>query len=94
MTDHLDRARNELRKAAESAERAEQEQFHSIDEGLMELVEGDKTQDAPVQSDRLAELEEKLDGLREKTDGETQRHVANAAAAIDEVRKERTDEGE
>ena len=59
----------------------------------MELVEGDKTQDGPVHDDRLAELKEKLDGIRGETSGETERHVVNAAAALDEELDRRTTDG-
>ena len=50
----------------------------------MEMTEGDKTQDAPIHRDRLAELKEKLDGIRGETSGETERHVTNASAALAE----------
>lgn len=42
--------------------------LYSIDEGLMELAEGDKTSAAEADSDRVAELEEKLASLSAETD--------------------------
>lgn len=90
MTDAFDRARSELQRAADAAGRAEQEQLRSIDESLMEFTEGDKTQDTAIHADRIAELEEKLDGLRGETDDEVERHIANAATELREIRERRT----
>ena len=90
MIDAFDRARSELQRAADAAGRAEQEQLRSIDESLMEFTEGDKTQDSAIHTDRIAELEEKLDGLREETDNEVKRHITNAAAELREIRERRT----
>ena len=94
MTDPLERAREDIQLAADRADRAENEQLKSIDEGLMELTESDKTQDTSIHLDRLAELEKKLGGLQEETDGEVERHVASAKAALDEARLNRANEEE
>lgn len=91
MADELERTRDELQAAAESADRDVMEQLESIDEGLQEIVGGDKTQDEPAHADRLAELEEKLDGLRGETDGDTERRVTNAASLIGAYRENRVE---
>lgn len=62
-------------------------QLSSLDEGVAELGGGDKTADAHVHADRLAELEAKLDDLESETDGETRRHIQNAAAALRDLRE-------
>lgn len=92
MTDDLERAREELQTAAGSADRAIREQIESVDEGLMEIVGGDKTKDRPPHADRLAELEETLGGLREEADGETERRVTKAASLIESYRESRGEE--
>lgn len=63
------------------------EQLSSLDEGVMELGGGDKTADAHVHVDRVAELEAKLDDLESETDGETRRHIGNAVAALRDLRE-------
>ena len=89
MTDELQTARREIQAAADSAEGTVNEQLASIDEGVMELGGGDKTEDAHVHADRLAELETKLRDLEAKTDGETERHIGNATAALRDARERR-----
>ncbi|WP_254546559.1 DUF7553 family protein [Halomarina pelagica] len=93
MSDRPTRIREELQRASDAADedREIREQLRSIDEGLMELVDGDKTTDEPPHPDRLAELEEKLAGLSERADGETSRHVRTAATLLDEYREERAE---
>lgn len=86
--DELVHARSELQTAAEQAESSVKEQLESVDEGLMEMIEGDKTQDAPVHGDRLAELVDKLDELERKTDHEAaRRHIADATESVESARR-------
>lgn len=80
MATQLDRARREIERAAADAEGTVREQLQSIDEGLEEIAGGDETRDAHPHDDRLAELEQKLDGLADETDGEVR-------AAIDAARR-------
>lgn len=94
MQEPLVHARSELQTAAKKSESSVQEQLQSIDEGLMEMIEGDKTQDAPIHEDRLAELAAKLDDLKTNADNEeATRHIEDAAESIETARGRRdTDE--
>ncbi|MFC7157363.1 hypothetical protein ACFQPA_18195 [Halomarina halobia] len=95
MADRPTRIREELQRASDTAneDRDVREQLRSLDEGLMELVGGDKTEDEPPHEDRLAELEEKLAGLRDRSEGETSGHIRNAERLLGEYRERReTDE--
>lgn len=75
----LDRAHESLRAAEESASNQVREQLLSIEEGLDELVGGDKTEDgAGPHPDRIEEIEEKLTGLESETDGATQDRIEDA----------------
>lgn len=75
----LDRARESLRAAEESASNQVREQLLSIEEGLDELVGGDKTEDgAGPHPDRIEEIEEKLTGLESETEGATQDRIEDA----------------
>ena len=89
MPDQLERVRAELDEAAETADRDVREQITSIDQGLMELLGGDNTQRTTPHEDRLRELIEKLDGLRDEADRETSAHVAEARELLDAYRKRR-----
>ena len=78
-TTRIDRARESLRTAEESASNQVREQLRSIEEGLDELVGGDKTEDgAGPHPDRIEEIEEKLTGLESETDGATQDRIEDA----------------
>lgn len=87
MTDRAERARAELDRASETAPDDVQEQLHSLDEGLAELVGGDATQETPPHDDRLRELLKKLDGLGDQVDGETRSRVEAARELIDDYRQ-------
>lgn len=78
--DDLERAREELRYASETAGRTIQRQVDSLIEGVFEEDEGSATQDEPApHPDRIAEMAEKLDGLEAETEEETTaNHIANA----------------
>lgn len=94
MTDHLRRAREEIQAAADAADGEMQEQLRSIDEGLMELTEGDKVEDDdPPRLDHLAELEEKLDGVADEkaTEPDVRDGVERARDSIRAYRDERTE---
>lgn len=80
--DQAMRALQELDRAADRADSHVREQVLSVEEGLREIVGGDKTSDAAPHADRLEELEEKLAGLARETDGEVNRHVTTAEALI------------
>lgn len=68
MTTDVAAAREELQRASDAADGEIQRHLNSIDEGLMELAEGDKMTDAEADPDRVAELEEKLAGLSAEID--------------------------
>lgn len=89
VPDQLERVRAALDDATETADRDVREQLASIDEGLMELLGGDKTQRTTPHEDRLRELIEKLDGLRDEADGETSAHVGEARELLDDYRERR-----
>lgn len=80
MATQLARARTEIERAADEAEGTVHEQLQSIDEDLEEIAGGDGTRDEHPPDDRLAELQQKLDGLSDETEGE-------ARAAIDAARR-------
>lgn len=92
MVTPLIRARTDLERASDTADHTLREQLRSIDEGLEEIVGGDKTRDEPPHGDRLVELERKLEGLAEETDGETREAIETARRRIDAYRRRETTE--
>lgn len=94
MIDQLSVARQSIQRASETTDNAAvREQLDSLDEGLMELTEEDKTQDSDPASevDRLASIEEKLVGLLDETSGATETQIEEARDAIDIFRQEHTE---
>lgn len=89
MSDQLARAREAVGRASDTADDTVREQLRSLDEGLMELTGGDKTQesDTTTEGDRLEEIEAKLAGLMDETDGDTRAHIEDARDYIDEYRR-------
>ena len=75
----LSAARTELQAASDDAKAHVREQLHSVDEGLAELVEGEKTDDAEPHLDRLRELEQKLLGLEDEIENDVVRERVDAA---------------
>jgi hypothetical protein len=89
----LSEARTALQRASDRVERQDHEQLLSVDEGLAELVEGEKTSDAGPHLDNLRELEQKLSGLEDEIDDDVASdHVATARERIAEHRDERARE--
>lgn len=82
----LTRIREELERAIETADSGVREQLQSIEEGFDEIVDGDKTVDTSPHLDRLTELENKLSGLDDETEGETHRHITNAESLLYDYR--------
>lgn len=77
-------AREELQRASEAADGEVQRHLNSLDEGLMELTESDKTAETEADPERVAELEEKLAGLAAETDDEEiVSHIENALDCLD-----------
>lgn len=91
MVDQLARARESIRRAADrSDEETVREQLRSIDLGLMEETESASTEgDRPV-GDQLEQVEKKLAGLAERTDGAVNEDVREARDAIDAYRRAHT----
>lgn len=88
----LERAREELRRASDAADRPIQEQLDSIQEGIFEELDGGRTQDEPEPKvDRIAELLEKLEGLSEEASGETTRRIDRARDHCLAYQRQRTD---
>ena len=84
MAIHVNAAREELHRASDAADGEIQRHINSIDEGLMELAEGDKMTDAEADPDRVAELEEKLAGLSAETDDQAiVSYIENALDHLD-----------
>lgn len=69
--DHLERAREQLSRASDSAGGVVQKQVNSVREGVLEEGEGDKTEEGPVKVDRIVEMIAKLEGLEEEAEKET-----------------------
>ncbi|WP_263017897.1 DUF7553 family protein [Natronobiforma cellulositropha] len=89
MSDHLERAHEELTRARDHAGSVVRKQLASVEEGLTEEVAGGRTQrEFDPKDDRLAELESKLDGLVDEADEPTREHVARARAYVHEFRTE------
>lgn len=94
MIDQLTVARQSIQQASETTDESNvREQLNSLDEGLMELTEEEKTQDSDpaIETDRLEQMEEKLAGLLDTTDGATTTQIEEARDAIDIFRQEHTD---
>lgn len=83
MTDRVEEARTELERARETAAAHVREQLDSIDEGLGELLGGEKTKEERPHGDRLRELAAKLEGLGRETEGETRAHIEEARTLVD-----------
>ena len=77
MTDHLERAREEIHRASDRAESEIQENLRSIDEGLQELTEEGGTEAANA-AERFEHVEEKLRALIDRTEDETKTAVQDA----------------
>ncbi len=84
MNENATEARKELQRASEAADGEIQRHLNSLDEGLMELTESDKTAETEADPERMAELEEKLAGLAAETDDEEiVSHIENALDHLD-----------
>jgi hypothetical protein len=84
MAIDVDAAREELQRANDAADGEVQRHINSIDEGLMELAEGNKITEAEADPDRMAELEEKLAGLSAEADDQAiVTHIENALDHLD-----------
>lgn len=87
--DDLAAARTEIQNAARHAEGDARTNLLSVDEGLMELTEGDKVEaEHEHRSDRFAELERKLDGLITELDGAAKTHTQTATDHLGSYRRE------
>lgn len=78
--DHLERARANLRRASDHAGGVAQTQLDSLQEGIHEEDERDATREGPDSTvDRIAEVADKLDGLKDEVeDAETRAYVEDA----------------
>lgn len=94
--EHLARAREDLRTASNHASGEVQRQLDSIQEGLFEEDEGDKTQDDPgPKVDRITEVVEKLERLEGQVENEpTRDHVGDALEHLREYLKDHPHGGE
>lgn len=79
MSELLRQARTEIDQASEHADSTVREQLRSIDEGLLELIEGDKiASDVPPETAELRELESKLADLEDQTNEQTRQYIETA----------------
>lgn len=78
--EHLDRARENVRKASERAAGPVHTQLNSIDEGVFEEEADASTSGATgPKIDRIAEVTEKIEGLEaEVADDETREYLVDA----------------
>lgn len=85
MTADIAKAREELDRANDVANGERRRQVNSIQEGLMELTEGDKMEgEGGPRPDRLEELEAKLDGLSAEVENrELASYLENALDHLD-----------
>lgn len=92
MPNHLRRAREKIRQASDAADGEVRSNLQSLDEGLGELTEGGKTEgsgDPDDEADRFKQIEEKLRGLIDETDDETERVLQDARDELDAYRRRR-----
>lgn len=82
-------ARRAVQRAAVTADdRQDRLVLKSIDEGLMELGDGEKTDEDPdAHAERVEELEKKLSGLAEHVDGRTYDHLQTARERFERYRE-------
>lgn len=94
MDDRIERARSLAAQASDLTDNADvREQLRSITEGLdrMEGNEERPSQEDPKQEgDRLQQVEEKLAGLTDKTEGTARERVEEARDALDAYRRDDT----
>ncbi len=89
MPRHLAAAREAVQSAADIAgDSTVHEQLESIDRGLDALSGEDAPDDDVDQGDRLEQLEAKIAGLADETDGETLAHLETARDHVDAYRRE------
>ncbi len=94
MVERLAGAREAVQRASDVTDDATvRKQLRSIEEGLMEMTERGETVDDEAKTegdvpggDDLEEVEAKLAGLVDETDGAARRHVEDARNAIDAYR--------
>lgn len=81
-------ARRAVQRAAETAnDREARLVLKSVDEGLMEIGDGEKTRDSHAHADRVKELEKKLGGLEEDVEGQTYNHLLTARERFERYRE-------
>ncbi|WP_254767051.1 DUF7553 family protein [Salinilacihabitans rarus] len=90
--DSLERAREELRRASDAADRPVQTQVDSLQEGLAEELDGARTQDDPgPKVDRVSEVAEKLAGLEDEAEGDAAERIEEAREYCLAYLRERTE---
>ena len=82
----LQRARAELRRAAENTTSDVEHQVNDIDERLRTIESGDGGDDETTEDAHLEAIAENLAVLREKTDGQTYTKLKRAEEFIREYR--------
>ena len=91
--DRTERARQELELAADRADdRDVREQLHTIQQGFAAVLEDEEESGGRPLTDRLKEIEDKLAGLAQETEGEANRHINTAEALIAGYWRELTEE--
>lgn len=89
--DQLSVAREAVQRASDTTEKTDvRDQLQSIDEGMADLTDTDDPEEfsESIETDRVEQIEEKIDGLVEETDDETGRELEEARDAIEVFREE------
>lgn len=90
MATHLQRAREYVQRASEAADGETRENLLSIDEALGALTEQTQgSSDPDDEATRFEEVEEKLQGLLDETDDETEATIREARDELDAYRQQR-----
>ena len=88
MTDHLERARGSIQRASESVDGETRENLLSLDEALGSLIEQTGEDGGPAdETERFEEVAEKLEGLLDESDGETEATLREARDQLDAYRR-------
>lgn len=93
--EHLERARENLRRASGVATGEVHTQLESIQEGISEEEGGTSTQDEPgPKADHIAELVEKLERLAGEVENEdTEAYIENAVHHLEDYVQDHPDGG-
>lgn len=94
MDERIERARSHAARAADETDNADvREQLRSIAQGLESVDESEdraSEDESEQEGNRLQQVEEKLAGLTDRSEGSAREHIERARDAIDVYRQEDT----